>query len=65
MANAMRRPDLYNGAAVPRGGVLLTGPSGTGKTLAAMAFANEAGCTFFEVKLDFLISGKDIDLTLT
>ena len=54
MVNAMRRRDLYQGAAALRGGVLLTGPPGTGKTLAAMAFANEAVCTLFEVKLNFL-----------
>ena len=51
------RPDLFVKAGVkPFKGILLTGPSGTGKTLLAKAVATEANANFISVKGPELVS---------
>jgi transitional endoplasmic reticulum ATPase len=51
------RPDLFTKAGIKPGkGILLSGPSGTGKTLLAKAVANEANANFISVKGPELIS---------
>jgi transitional endoplasmic reticulum ATPase len=51
------RPDLFSRAGIkPSKGVLLHGPSGTGKTLLAKAIAHEANANFISVKGPELVS---------
>jgi len=51
------RPDLFKRAGIKPGkGILLSGPSGTGKTLLAKAVATEANANFISVKGPELIS---------
>ena len=51
----LRHPQLYESMGIkPLRGILMSGPSGTGKTLMARAVANEAGAFFF------LINGPEI-----
>lgn len=50
MVDFLKNPDKYRqlGARIPKG-VLLVGPSGTGKTLLARAVAGEAGVPFYSI----------------
>ena len=52
-----RYPDLFReGNVVPPRGILLTGPSGTGKTLMAKALAGETGLNFISISVPILFS---------
>lgn len=51
-----KRPDLYQGLRAPSRGMLLFGPSGTGKSLVAKAVASESEATFFSISASSLAS---------
>jgi transitional endoplasmic reticulum ATPase len=52
-----RHPDLFRQAGIrPPKGILLSGPSGTGKTLVARALANESGLSFITADAAMIFS---------
>jgi transitional endoplasmic reticulum ATPase len=52
-----RYPELFDeGRLSPSGGILFTGPSGTGKTLMAKALANKTGLNFIPISAPILFS---------
>ena len=54
----IHHPDLFKNAGVkPPSGVLLFGPTGTGKTRIARAVANETACSFFLINGPEIMSG--------
>lgn len=54
----IRHPEIYKHLGVlPPTGVLLHGPSGTGKTLLAHAIAGELGVPFFSISAPEIVSG--------